>query len=754
MIVLLRYLCGTAASVLDNTIVEKEQLASGVYYNAEFRPTGVIQFTLAGVAAGELENVKARFCEVLKETASKPLDMVLMKDSINVEWRQVKFQAESSAQFFTDPIIKDFLFGNRDGSTLRKDLEDPKTYETLATWNDEQWRDLMKTWFLDVNHITILGKPSAQLSEELKNQEQARVEARKKDLGEDGLKLLAEKLAEAKADNDKEIPKGFLERFEVPDPTHIKFINTTTARSGAAKKMGSLDNHIQKIVDRDESDLPLFIHFEHVKSNFALLSIVLGTEDVPIQLRPLFVIYMENFFAAPMMRDGKKIKFEDIIMEIERDTVGYGLEGGRVIGNSETIYLALQVEVEHYQKAIRWIKELMFQTIFDIERLEATLARLLAEIPDEKRSGSDMVKAVAEMIDTSPASITHAGSTLVRAVYFKYVKKLLQTEPETVVSQLEEINAILCQPSNFRVLVTANVEKLQNPVSAWKILTDGLDNSKPLKQLDTRYSRMKDIGKNPANIASIVPMPAIDSSFLLATAKGPNTPFDPATPALMVAASYLNAVEGPLWTAVRGTGLAYGTTLRQNTESGQVSLDIYRSPDAFKAFNASKSVIEDFVSGKTPLDHLALEGAISSIVLSFANSEATMANAAQISFVRQVIRGQPKDWPTIILEKVRKVTYDEIKDVMHNILMPMFTPSSSIIVVTCAPIMQEGLVKGFEGLGYKPEVRTLASFQDDYGLGEGGGATDGAVDDEDDEEGDGFEEEEEDDDDDVEEAVV
>ena len=166
-------------------------------------------------------------------------------------------------------------------------------------------------------------------------------------------------------------------------------------------------------------------------------------------------------------------------------------------------------------------------------------------------------------------------------------------------------------------------------------------------------------------------MPTIDSSFPSGDGeKGPNLSFDPSVPALMVAASYLNAVEGPLWTAVRGTGLAYGNGLRYSLESGSVSLSIYRSPDAFKAFAASKRVIEDFVSGHTKFDDLALEGAISSLVLGFANSEATMSNAASVSFSRQVIKGQPKDWPRFILEKIRKVPLEEIRTVMEEIFMP------------------------------------------------------------------------------------
>ena len=346
----------------------------------------------------------------------------------------------------------------------------------------------------------------------------------------------------------------------------------------------------------------------------------------------------------------------------------------------------------------------------------------------------------------TPASTTRARSTLVRALYLKHVKHMLKKEPEIISSQLKEINTALWQPSNFRVLVIANIEKLKNPVTSWKTLTGGLDNSKPLTPLETRLSRLSDLGKNPGNTAYIIPLPTIDSSFALVSTKGPSSYADPAIPALKVACAYLNAVEGPLWIAVRGTGLAYGTSLRQHRDAGQISLDIYRSPDVFKAYNASKDVIEAFVSGKTSFDPLAMEGAISSIVLDFANGEATLASAAQISFVRQVVRGQEKDYPKKMLEMVRKVGVEEVKEAMKDIIMPLFDPKNSILIVTCAPIMQEGLVKGFGGMGLKPQVKALADFQDDYGFNGDAAEEDeeDEVEDEDDEEEGNEEKEDED----------
>lgn len=56
-------------------------------------------------------------------------------------------------------------------------------------------------------------------------------------------------------------------------------------------------------------------------------------------------------------------------------------------------------------------------------------------------------------------------------------------------------------------------------------------------------------------------------------------------------------------------------------------------------------------------------------------------------------------------------------------------------------------MEGFSSLGYKPEVRTLTSFQDDYGLeGEESEDNEGSEDEDDDGEEDGDEGDEEDED--------
>lgn len=746
MNVLLRYLAGSSASVLENILVEKEQIASGVFFECEYRPQVVIECTLTGVATEELEQVEARFHELLRETAAKPIDLDYMKDCVQREMRQIKFYAESSGGFFTEPVVRDFLFGKRDGSTLKADLENLDEYQTLGTWEDSQWRHWLRVWMSEAHHISVIGKPSASLPDKIESKEKTRIAARKEQLGIEGLEELSAKLAAAKAENEKEVPKDVLEQFEVPNISSIQFINTATARSGAARKIGALQNSAQQIIDKD-SDLPVFIHFEHVQSNFVYLTLVLGTEAIPVSLRPLLTIYMENFFSTPMMRDGKTIGFEQVIMELERDTVGYSIDSGQAIGNPEVITVKMQVEVEKYQAAIHWLKDLMYSSIFDLHRVKSIMSRLLADIPDEKRDGEDMALAAELMVGTAPSSITRACNALVGAVYLKRVRSLLKKDPEAIVDQLKDINTALCQPDNWRILVVGNVEKLPHPVSSWNTLTANLDSSRSLKPLDTRLARLSERGRTPGNSAFVIPMPSLDSSFAIAVGKGPSSYNDPFLPALMVATAYLNNIEGPVSIATRGNGLAYTASFRHHVGSGQISLEIYRSPNAFAAFVAIKEVMRSFALGERVLDPLDLESTVSSVVLSFANAEATIASAAEISFVRQVMRGLPKDWPTSILERVRNVTAADFRDLMRDVLLPIFEGRTSNLFVTCAPIMENEISQGFRGIGFEAEVKPLDFFQDDYGLEgeEEEGEDDDDEDEDEDEDGEDEDEDEEDD---------
>jgi Zn-dependent M16 (insulinase) family peptidase len=687
--VVLLYLAGSPAALLDHTLVEQEQLASGIYYTTDSRPRTEIEFSMSSIETDRLAEVEKRFFEVLREAMEKPLDMDFMKDCLDRQVRTYKFNAEGSPTAFADYIISDYLYGKRDGSTLDK-VKSLKYYtDILASWEEEQWKSFIKKYISDAPHVSILGVPSARLSEKFKADEAERIEKQKAKLGPDGLKKMQEKLDQAKAENDREIPAEVLGKFKVPSTDSIHFVSTSSARAGLGKEIGRTNSKFQKIIDNDAKDVQLFLDFEHIPTNFARVNMIISTETLPDELRPLLSIYFEAFFNLPIKRDGQVIDFQQVVTELERDTVGYNIDSASALGNVEGIRISFQVEIQRYEVAIKWLLELLYQSIFDIERLKAINSRLLADVPDSKRSGDDMMMAVHMMTHLLPKSISRARSTLVRALYLKRIKQFLEKDPESVVKQFERLRSHLCRFENYRILVITDLEKVENPVSTWQPFLKNLTPTKQLTPIGRRIDRLSEAGLHPGKLAYIVPMPTIDSSFAYAVSRGPTSYNDPIMPALMVAMAYMNAVEGPLWVAVRGTGLAYGTNMGYDVESGFIHLDVYRSPDAYKAFDAARKIVQEHMDGTVAFDPLMLEGAISSIVVQFANEQQTLASAAGSSFVKSVVRGLPEDFMRVMLKKVRDVTVKEVKSVLRETVMGMFQAGKADIVVTCAVGLKE-----------------------------------------------------------------
>jgi Zn-dependent M16 (insulinase) family peptidase len=687
--VMLSYLAGSSVSILENIMVEKEELASAIGYWWDARPNSVIWLQPSGVATEKLAHVEKRLFELLNDVASKPLNMNYMLDCVRREKRQMKFQAESSASFYATAVINDFLFGKRDGSTL-KDMATIQEYSDLEKWSDKDWRDFLRKWLVDAPHISLLGTPSKEMAKKIKSNEEARLAARKKELGEDGLSKLADKLKAAIAKNDIEIPSSLLQKWPVPGVESIHFIESTSARSGLARKLGTPANSVQNFIDSANSAVPLFLQFENVPTNFVHLTLLIGTSQVDTELRPLLPLFMDNFFNTPIMKDGKKVNFEEVVTQLEQDTISYSMSGGGRVQDPEGLVIQFQIEPEKYAAAIGWIRTMMFDSIFDETRLNAGMSKILAEVPESKRSGNSMMYAVDAMVHLDKESNVKARGTLVKAVYMKRLKKLLAKEPQTVLSRLEELRKSLFTFNNMRALVIANVEKLPSPVDAWKPLIATLDTSVPVLPIIKMSQRLSPDGQNPGNYgAVIVPMPTIDSSFCISSAKGPTSLTDPILPALLVACSFLEAVEGPLWTAVRGKGLAYGSGFKRDPDGGFVQFSVYRSPDAFRAFGAAKDVVQSYIDGTSKFEQYALEGAISGIVVGFADEQSTMAAAGQYHFVNSVVREVGDDYNTNIMKAVRSVTVQQIKDVMRDVLMPAFMPGKANVVVTCAPIMEE-----------------------------------------------------------------
>ena len=713
-----QYMCGGSAALLDKTLVEDENLASSIYMDEKDRPDSLVQFTLSDVATDDLSAVEKRFFEVLNNASAGPPDMNYLSALLRREVRTFRWTRESSHVSWLSSCELDHVFRKRDGSDFTR-LRDLTDFDVIAKWTEQEWQRFFRKWFVDVNAAVTIAKPSKALSERLEQAETARIQQQKEKFGDAGLQHLAKELAEKKADNDKPVPKDLLQQWPIPPADSIRFIETVTAFAGHARQPGSPSQSLQKYIDADDHTTELFLHLEQIKSNFVTVGLAFNTHGIPEQLRPALALFKEVLFVLPIMRADTRVEFEQVIAEIEDDTVDYSDYLYERWG-SETLYMYMVVEPEKYAKAIEWFKHILIDTIFDEERLLSCLRKNIAGLAGEKRAGENVVEQMGEYVHTTRQSTAHSQNLFVRNWHLKKIFLEFTQKPKTVVDKLENIRRVVVGSTpNFRCFAAGDFEsgKIKNPVSSWTALTTHSANKgDELVSVDKIEPTMSSAGANPGRLAYVMPMRAIDSSFATSYTKAINSFEDPQLPALAVAQAYLEVIEGPLWNAVRGNGLAYGAGFGRSIEQGNLKYDIYRSPDAYKAFEFSKKVVQDLAVEKVELDDLWVEDAIANVISEEASKAATAQRAAMASFRAQTINGISKDWSQRFVKQVQRVKKPEIVLAIRNFVLPLFEPETANVFMTCAPIMESKLIRDFRNAGFKAEVKSWHDFRDDYGL--------------------------------------
>ncbi|GAA5862491.1 hypothetical protein JCM1840_004200 [Sporobolomyces johnsonii] len=712
--VLGQYLTDSAVSPLYKEFVEIEEPACTdiSFYSSTADPT-ILTVYLSSVPAEQLNTLPQKFKDALARIAKEGIDMTRMATILERQKLQLLNSMETdAAEVLSDVIVADAVYGAADGKDLQTSLRVMSDYKTLDTWSNKEWAAVLEKFYVQAPALTVVGKPSAALAEKVRDDAKAIVEANVKKYGPEGLAELAKKIEDAQAENDKPIPPEILRDFKIPDVEGIEWINVETARSdGVAKEADGKENRVQKHVDADGAQLPLFVQFDHINSAFIQLSVVLFPENVPgvspAELRALLPIYLDSFFTLPVTRaDGTKLDYEEVVKQLDAETLSYSIDINSPL--QEGVTLKIKVSKDKYAKAISWLSDLLYGSTFSVERLKISAAKALQGIPSEKRDGSGVSYAAYRRLISEDVSTNVAMNLLNRADFLPAFISRLKEEPEAVVSQFETFRQGLTNPRAIRVQVKGDILGLEKPSSTWLEQFKAIQPFPRSELVPVKLSKdvMGPLGKQPAKKIIIYGLSSIESSFAYHVAKGPDSWTHEDQPALTVARAVLNAMEGFLWKFIRGAGLAYGASISQDLESGLIYYRVFKSPDSFAAFTAAQKLIDQLVSGEIEIDDLTIESAKSSLAYNTAAKEATISAAASASFTNMLL-GLPPNYGRIALANTKDVSAEDILRVIKKWIAPMFRPDTSIASIASGLAKMEEIATNFEKLGYEVERRTF-----------------------------------------------
>ncbi|CDS09692.1 hypothetical protein LRAMOSA02369 [Lichtheimia ramosa] len=711
------YLTESPVSVLQKEFVEIEDpLCTDVDFHATDHLKTTLMLTASNVPMEEMDEFPKMLFDTLHRLVEQnDIDMHRMATVIEKEMLKLLDGIETDAHDTAAAIcisgkyIQYFLYGEPDGRDLIETVKDQEYLNILAGYDKSDWLKVLKRWYLDPAHVTLYGKPSAEFAEQLSEEEKKRIEKQRNDLGEEKLKELQSKLDDAMAMNDVTLPNDILENFTIPPVSSINFINVLTARNNDD---GKFQNEVQTHINKDNgAEIPLFIQYDHVQSRFIKIAAHISASSVPAHLLPYTRLLLKAIFSLPVEEDGQIISYEDVVTRLAEDTVEYEAGLGAGSGFREILVFTIKTEASKYQKGIQWLQNILWNTQFTAERLKIVAYQILNDIPQAKRDGHSMTNAVLRALQMDAnKSVNAARNVLYQANFLQGIVQKLDTDPESVIKDLNTFREALCRPENIRIHVTGNILKLEAPRSSFAKMSVCKSPKQPLVPVTLAQQVLSPAGLEPGQIGTVVNLPTIENSFSLQTVKGPSNFGDPDIPALLVMSELLDTMEGIFWKFIRGQGLAYSCFLSTDVESGLISFTIYQSPDAYKAVAQAKMVIDQLASGEMKIETSAVDGAKSAVIYSMVARENTMDRAAQQSFVNQVLKQVPSSYNRDLLSAIQETTLDDLKRVLKKYFVNMFKPGACNIVVVSSPTKTEDIRKGFSSLGFELTVTSLNDY--------------------------------------------
>lgn len=700
--VLEEYLCDTAISPLQKYFVETEdpycsEVQGSVIENSE----SCLYFTFRDVDKDKLKDVSSKFQEVMKKTLEKCLDMTRMQNIIHKKVLEALNNVEEcpldSAAFI---IIGDFLYGS-----TREDLEtrvkNISLFKKMKSEPEEYWKDLMKTYFIDKPFVVIIGEPSQKEMVEMAELEEKRVEKQREDLGEDGLKQKEEELNRAKEENEREAPESILTSVPVPDVAKIKFHSLNTS----CNHERSAANKIEKF---PLAEIPFQFQLDDIRTNFVQINALLDSSELSTEERYYLPLFCEVLFESPILRDGELIDHEEVIKQLQADTVSFsgsvGVGGSKFTCGTypDIVQIRLKVEEEKYNKGVDWLKDLLYHTQFTVERLKIIAQKMANSIASSKRNGMKVVRTVFQDL-VYPKGCNLTATSLIRQEKFlKNLQTKLDEDSEKVVKTMTKIKETLTNPSEMRIHLSLRVDSISkmfsSPETPWLNLVPAIKD----KTLSMQKSKVKAshefITDDVPFRQAIIGVGSVESSFLIQAVPCVSDFYHKDLAAIMVFIQYMTQLEGPMWKQIRGLGLAYGYSMYVKPEKNFLYFALTKSTHIVTAYDKGRNIVMGYINGENSFSQVELESARSSLIFEIIEEEKTVTNVAQQSLL-SYFKGVDHKYNKEMLEKIAKVTIDDLKQIGSTYIEPLFDTSKARTAVCCNPSKVEEIVKDFKEIG-------------------------------------------------------
>ncbi|KOC67604.1 Uncharacterized protein C05D11.1 [Habropoda laboriosa] len=691
---LLKYLTDTSISPLQKEFVEiDDAYASNVGYSYSEYSVSVLYLAFESVPRSKISLIKDQLLKVLNNVYKKGIDIKRMKTVVHRHILEIFSGMEA------DPhdSIAYMLFGYSLYGDTKEDLEQRinKVQDLKKLENEPQsyWLNLLKTYFLDSPFVIVKGIPSLEKKHELTEKEKNRVAKQIENLGNEGLKKKEKELQGAIAKNEIPIPDEILSSVPIPSTHLINFHHIKSYTTESCKQHSRFD----------VSKLPFYTYLDHVNTNFVYMFVIMNTSNVETKYKPYIPLLLQTIMECPVKRDDKLIPYEEIITELEADTISNDTSLGvknpsKFLCGSYSYSALLNLHViEKYEKGVQWIKELLYETKLTPDRLKITAAKMVNDVAQVKRRGYKVVINLMQGLLYNKDSNPFNSSMLRQQKFLNNVLDRLNNETgqKEVVSEIESVREILTSPKNMILYIATNVDKLTaqvpNVYSPWDTYFPKFDTSNKIKLEAIPDSKLMTPPDEIALHGCVTGLGCIESSYLLQCCQSINNCQSPDLAPLLLCLEYLIQLE-----------------------VGLLNLTFYKSTNIVAAYKEAKSIVEAHIF-ENKWEKLLFESAKSCLIFKIIRKEQSVRHLVMSSLL-SYFKNVPHDYTQQMVQRVSEVTIEDMDRIASQYLKPLFDPKKCRTTIVCHSSKVPEIIDAFKTLNHdlKPYNTLEESYLNDW----------------------------------------
>lgn len=696
---LMKYLCDTSVSPMQQSFIEiDDPFASEISYNVIENSTSCLYFTFENVPVDKIDFIYERFIQLLVDIANG-------KESIDENRLRVVFEKyilERLSSLENTPhddiafhILGDFLYSAKKEDFYKR-LNVTEVIAELQEQKIDFWINLLRKYFIDNKHVIVRAFPSIAEKTRLAKEEIERLEARAAQLGAEGLAQKGKELSEAQVENDREPPLKMLTSLPIPSASKIVFHQFDVIRKTDANQ--------SKI---DLKQFPFYVEVYDVKSNFVYVTLAFDTTKIPVELRSYLLLFLDLILESPVQTKTELLPYEAVVAALEEDIISYGTSlglqnttrfGCGPFSNSATFHM--QVEIKKFEIAVTWMTHLIFNSVFNAERIHIVASKLVNDIATAKRNGYELVRELSKATYFKPDSNVQHSSIFKQQTFLTELIESAKVESQCaeIIKNLNTLRELLI-PS-ITVHIGANFNKIKDLKTPLTSLIEKIDKKLTIDHLPSTFDfalMCQDGYIEKEFTGAIVGVGCVESGFLFHTAPGIESFMDPDLAVLLLYLQYLSQLEGPMWKKIRKNSYGYNIMPRPN--EGQTVFSLYRATNIYEAYKDAKTIVEAQVADGSEFDLTLLESAKSSLIFEIIEREKTVGDLVSQAMLNS-FKGVPKDYNKLLVDRISTISVVDLRCVGSKYLSAMFKPSSCKVTIVCHPEKVESIKGQFEEFGH------------------------------------------------------